>query len=184
MTSNVIGNVFLSFGPQSVQALSNVCLNLGSRAIFCTDTARMAGATVAGGTPEALAKLRQLLAPHAMEMQKRSTPNLSEEANAWLSYGERGPVADSIFQHITGVQVLKGALAKNFPYHPLTTIDLRQCMALLKEVPELQSKFALQMQTASPQWSKLCRIWPRIAKLMEEGETMAAKSAVLEAARG
>ncbi|MEQ6436251.1 hypothetical protein V8Z74_14650 [Comamonas sp. w2-DMI] len=184
MTSTVNGNVFLSFGPQSAQALSNECLRLGNQAVYCSNTARMAGARVAAGTPEALARLRQLLAPHALEVQKRSTPELSDHANSWLSRGERGPAADSIFQHLTGIQVLKGSWAKGFPYHPVSTDDLRQCLELLNEVPELQAKFHLHMPSASTQWAQLCQKWSTLAKLMEDKKTMAARIAILEIIQG
>lgn len=184
MSSDVVGNVFLSFGPQSAHALNEAYLSLGSHAIFCTDTARMAGARIAAGTPEALAQLRHLLAPHALETQKRNTPNLSNEANAWLSYGERGPAAESIFQQLTGVQLLEGALADGFPYHPVSTADLHQCLALLEEVPELKSRFPTEMPLASPQWSRLCQKWSTLTQLMEDGSTMAARIEILEVIQG
>ena len=157
---------------------------MGPDTIFCADTARMAGATIAAGTAQALHDLRQRLMPAANALQKTITPSLSDAANDWLSHGQRSLSADSIFQYLTGTPLIQEWLMQGYPFHPKTVEDMQKCILLLEAVPDLRQPFGLRMGSASAQWSNLSRRWAELATKVEQEGRMLAQVAILEVLEG
>ena len=141
--------IYLAYGKQSPESLNLAIRSLGADIIFCSDTARMAGATLAAGTAQALYDLRQRLKPSAIAQQKLLTPSLSEAENGWLSHGQRSLAADSIFQFLTGMPLIQEWLMQSYPFHPKTVEDMKKCLLLLETVPTLRQPFRLKMASAS-----------------------------------
>lgn len=184
LTSHDSGQIFLAFGKQSPESLGKAIRALGPDSIFCTDTARMAGATIAAGNAQALHDLRQRLKPAAIAHQKTITPSLSDAANAWLSHGQRSLSADTVFQFLTGTPLIQDSLMHGYPFHPKTVEDMQKCIQLLEAVPDLRQPFGLRMGSASAPWSNLARRWTELViKVQQEGR-MLAQVAILEALEG
>ncbi|WP_131421415.1 hypothetical protein [Comamonas thiooxydans] len=184
MNSSNEGNIYLAYGMQSPESLNMAIRAMGPGIVFCQDTARMAGATVAAGTMQALADLRQRLAPSAIARQKRITPGLSDAANAWLSHGQRGLAADSVFQLLTGTPLIHESWMNGYPYHPKSVDDFQKCLQLLDAVPELQQRFHAEMGFASAAWAKLISNWSMLTDKVIQNGNMVAQVAILEALEG
>lgn len=75
----------------------------------------------------------------------------------WLANGRRGVSSNSIVQHITGLQTLRG-WGPDIPHDP---DDLDRCLQLLEAVPALRLNLP-QMATASPEWAALIERWAEI----------------------
>ena len=180
MTISIEGAVFLSFSPHDKFTLSQTINSMGPGVVYCSNTARMAGAAIAAGTPQALAELRKQLAPASFERQKSKTPSLSDEANAWLSHGDRSLASESIFQFLTGVPLINDWSKKGYPYHPKSVAEFLLCQQLLDAVPELQQPFHTTMATASAHWAKLVESWASLNQKARVQGTMAAHVAILE----
>lgn len=166
MTQEIFGNVVLGFGQQDMDWFGKAAKVCGKKAIPCPDTARMAGANLAAGTPEALAALRQRLTAGALQAQQEATPGLSMAAAQWLASGERGLSSEFMFQHLTGIQTLRDHWADE-PRHPSDPADLRRCRLLLEQVPELQAKLPLMAKASRP-WAALIASWEQICATMDE----------------
>lgn len=163
MNNENIGTVVLGFGPQPMDWLSKACKICGKDAVMDPDVARMAGANLAAGSPEALAALRKHLEAGALESAKESHPGLSEAATRWLASGERGISSNTMFKHLTGVDALSGDRGS----HPWDTDDFRRCRLLLEQVPELVQKMHL-MRNVSKQWEDLLYLWADVCTAMDE----------------
>lgn len=166
MTTETQGTVVLGFGPQPVDWISKANKLCGKNAVMDTAVAHMAGATLAAGTPEALAALRQRLEAGALQAQQQANPGLSEAATRWLASGERGLSSETIFEHLTGVQVLKDHWRSYGPHTPSDPADLRRCRLLLEQVPELVPLFH-KMSTASKEWAALVKNWAELCTTMD-----------------
>lgn len=162
MTTETQGTVVLSFGPQSMDWLSKASKLCGKNSVLDTDVARMAGATHAAGTPEALDALRQRLESGALQAQQQANPGLTEAATRWLASGERGNSSETIFTHLTGVDANRGS-RNSHPYDPA---DLRRCRLLLEQVPELVPLFH-KMSTVSKEWAALVKNWAELCTTMD-----------------
>lgn len=159
--------VMLGFGPQEMDWLGRASSLCGRRAVMDQDVARMAGATFAVGTREALDRLRQRLEAGAMAQAKASHPGLSHEAMQWLAIGERGMSSEAMFEHLTGVKCTKdGSWPTARTAHPYDVDDFRRCRLLLEQVPELQDLLQ-NMATLSPEWANLTREWGAICAAMD-----------------
>lgn len=75
----------------------------------------------------------------------------------WLANGRRGTSSNSIVQHLTGIQTLRGDYL-DIPHDP---DDLDRCLQLLEAVPLLRPLLP-QMATASPLWAALIERWSEI----------------------
>lgn len=158
----------LGFGPQPISWLKDAEKIAGRGAVLDADIARMAGANLAAGTPEALAALRQRLEAGATLAEVQGNPGLSPEALRWLACGHRGLSSESIFQYLTGIQVLKGHWQSEFPRTPIDPDDMRRCRLLLEQVPELEPIFRKRMASASKRWAALVQRWDEICAVMDE----------------
>jgi hypothetical protein len=121
------------------------------------DVARMAGANLAAGQPNALADLRKRLEAGSLQIAARENPGLSEAATKWLASGERGISSNTMFTVMTGVD----ATWDGDRSHPHDPDDLDRCLALLHDVPELRAKLPL-MAASSPAWAALIANWEKI----------------------
>lgn len=158
----------LGFGPQAMDWISKASKLCGKDAVMCTDVARMAGATMAAGSPDALADLRLRLSAGAVQAQRQENPSLSMQATLWLASGERGLSSETIFQHLTGIKVMKGHWESRYPITPSDPADLRRCRLLLEQVPELEPQFRERMASASKEWTALVREWDAICETMDK----------------
>lgn len=160
------GIVILGYGPQPMDFFQKATKVCGKGAVVSTDVARMAGANVAAGTPEALDALRERLEAGALQEVKNTNPGLSEAATIWLASGERGISSNFIFTHLTGIDAMRGWDAERdcYPHDPA---DFRRCHLLLEQVPELQLLFP-RMAEVSPQWSALVAFWGDIIAAMDD----------------
>ena len=166
MTTETQGTIVLGFGPQTTDWLSKASKLCGKNAVLDTNVARLAGATMAAGTQEALDALRQRLEAGALQAQQQANPGLSEAATRWLASGERGLSSETIFEHLTGVQVLKDHWRSYGLHTPSDPADLRRCRLLLERVPELVPLFH-KMSTASKEWAALVKNWADLCATMD-----------------
>jgi len=157
-----VGVVILGFGSQPLSWISGAAETCGPDAIMSPDVARMAGASMAVGSPVALAELRTRLEAGALHTAMTEHPGLSESATRWLASGERGVSSNTIFMHLTGIDALRGAS----PRYPSDPADLRRCRLLMEQVPELQPLFPM-MAEVSPVWAALVGNWARICETMD-----------------
>lgn len=163
MTTETQGTVVLGFGPQPIDWITKASKLCGKNAVMDTNVARMAGATMAAGTPPALDALRKQLEAGALQAAKQANPGLSEAAARWLAHGERGVSSNTLFTHLTGIDALRD-WHKDHPYDPA---DLRRCRLLLEQVPELVPLFH-KMSEVSKEWAALVKNWDTICATMDE----------------
>lgn len=77
----------------------------------------------------------------------------------WLTSGERGISSRTIVCHIWGLP------ADSFgDSHPHDPDDLKRCLKLLAASPETKARFS-EMQTLSPEWAALVRLWDALETL-------------------
>jgi len=158
------GVVVLGFGPQPIDFISKAAKLCGKNAVMCPDTARMAGANMAAGTPSELAKLRARLAAGTLAIaMEEHGDQLSTNAIAWLANGERGLSSNTLFTMTTGVDAEDGD-GHNYPRDPA---DLRRCRLLLDQCPELVSCLP-RVAAAGPEWAALVARWDEVCALMNE----------------
>lgn len=157
----------LGFGSQELCWISKAQKLVGQRAQIDMNVARMAGADIAVGTPAALEALRKRLDAGATLATLQQHPGLSAEAVRWLASGQRGLSSESIFQHLTGIQVLKDRWQSEFPRTPSDPDDMRRCRLLLEQVPELEPLFRRRMASASKPRAALVQRWDEICTCMD-----------------
>lgn len=164
MTTKIEGTVVLGFGPQTIDWITKADKICGKGAVMDPDVARMAGANLAAGQPEALAALRQRLEAGALQEQANANPGMSEAAVRWLAHGERGVSSETIFTRLTGVNALGTRSSRGD--HPYDPSDFRRCRLLLEQVPELVPLLP-KMAEMSPKWANLIQAWDEICKAMD-----------------
>ena len=82
----------------------------------------------------------------------------------WLANGRRGVSSNTIAQHLTGINCLRG-WSGSIPWDP---DDLDRCLQLLEDVPALRPLMP-QMATYSPEWAALVARWDEVeASHLEE----------------
>ena len=165
--NDTIGTVVLGFGPQPMDWFSKAMKSTGRDAVMDQDVARMAGATLAAGTPAALDLLRARLKAGALQAQQSTIPGLTQAAYQWLATGARGMSSEAMFQHLTGVHCTRdGMWPRGSTAHPYDPADLRRCRLLLEQVPDLQILLP-KMATLSEPWARLIRDWDVICSTMD-----------------
>ncbi|MBB3017613.1 hypothetical protein FHR70_000653 [Microvirga lupini] len=159
------GVVVLGFGPQPIDFISKAAKLCGKTAVMCPDTARMAGANLAAGTPAELAKLRERLEAGAVLEAKvaQADSGLSQNAIMWLATGERGTSSETLFTLTTGHDCT-GDWGYSHPHDP---DDLSRCRKLLDQCPELVSCLP-RVAAAGPEWAALVPRWDELCALMDE----------------
>lgn len=161
-TANLQGTVVLGFGPQAMDWLSKASKICGNTAVIDPDVARMAGANMAAGTPEALADLRKRLEPSALQgIEERLTR--FPGAARWLAVGERGMSSEALFTRLSGIEVDDDASH----LHPADPDDFRRCRLMLESVPALASRLQIASDLSAT-WAALIAAWPELCGLMDE----------------
>jgi hypothetical protein len=159
------GVVVLGFGPQPMDFISKATKLCGKGAVMCPDTARMTGANMAAGTPEALEMLRERLAIGALAVTlEEHGDQLSQNALAWLAIGRRGLSSNTLFTFLTGVNAENEDYGHYYPRDP---DDLSRCRRLLEQCPELISCLP-RVAAAGPEWAALVPRWDEVCALMDE----------------
>lgn len=85
----------------------------------------------------------------------------SRELAAWIAQGERGPAADTIVEHLTGIVV---CAAGSFGSYPRTLTELRHCILLFETVPTLRTRLS-ELTTLGPEWSVIVEHWRELEEL-------------------
>lgn len=159
------GVVVLGFGPQPMDWIGRAAKLCGKDAVIDPDVARMAGANLAAGAPDALAALRKRLEAGALQHMRTTTSGLSPEARRWLAVGERGASSDALFTRLLGFNATRGAQdGVACCDHPCDAADLRRCRLMLEQVGIDNISDAAGM---SPQWGKLVEHWEIICFTMD-----------------
>lgn len=160
------GNCILVEGSLSPDWLSAIAKMLPKKAIISPRLAGMMKVNFAFGLAADVDALIAAITPE-IEAASRSSADargISQEAAVWLASGERGNSSETMFTHLTGVNANLGS-PKSHPYDPA---DLRRCMLLLDQVPELRPELH-RMSAVSPAWAGLVRNWSEITTtLMQE----------------
>lgn len=149
----------LVYGPMPVDHFAALAA-LEKGAVLSTDLARLCGCTFAWGQPQAVA---DLLAQRKAAVLARpaGSPELTS-LERWLAVGEHGSSALAI------VNKLRGVRTNDPKAHPHDADDLRRCLLLLREVPELRAELP-RMAEVSPAWNALTRAWGELeAAFLEE----------------
>lgn len=145
--------------------MSAVTSTMPKKAVLSPQLAGMLGANFAFGMPEDVDALIAAITPeHEAEARRSaSSRGLSEAAAIWLATGERGNSSETMFTHLTGVNANRGT--KNS--HPYDPDDLRRCLLLLDQVPELKAEFP-RMASVSPAWRRLVECWSLLSTALIE----------------
>lgn len=155
-------------GSAPLSDLAGMMRRSGKGAVLSTDLARMAGASFAWGPSEAVTALEYKLRTEKLADMEAAPPQpggLSKAARRWLAVGEHGLSSCAMFWRMTGVKphYIEGDDDYAYPHDPG---DLRRCMLLLDQVPELQPKLCA-MSGCSPEWNALVSHWDELASLLE-----------------
>lgn len=90
--------------------------------------------------------------------------HISEDLLNWLAKGERGLSSESIVQHLTGFPALGAHWGMSTP---MDASDLRRCILLLEQVPELAPRIG-EMAAVSGQWAEIVEVWHELLDAMNE----------------
>lgn len=153
-------------GEVPISSLAKLMKASGRHAILDPDLARLADATMAWGAPSAVEALRRELRAEKLAAARAGKPmdGLSAAAQEWLLAGEHGLSACAIFWRLTGTKppILRGDRGFAHPHDP---DDLRRCMLLLEQVPELSGRIG-EMRGASRHWDALIPGWETLCGSM------------------
>ncbi len=164
MTTKIQGAVVLGFGPQDIDFLPKASKICGKGAIVDPGVARMAGAVIAAGLPEALGALRERLTANARLQASADAPNAPPGAVEWLATGERGLSSEALFSCLTGIAV---SSARDRKCHPHDPADFRRCRLMLEAIPALKDKLGKAL-SLSPVWWYFITRWAELCKVMDE----------------
>lgn len=128
--------------------------------VMHTTLAQYAGAMMAYGPPELCESLAEKLRAERL----RANPQ-ADNLGRWLMVGERGQSSNSIAANLRALPGLKQTA------HPNDPDDLKRCLMLLEDVPELVPDFP-RMRDVSPVWAALVDHWDELRTmfLAEAGE--------------
>lgn len=163
-------SVVLGFGPQPLDWISKAVKVIGKTAVLDPDVARMAGANLAAGTPEALGELRRRLEAGALQAAQQKHPEAPPGATEWLAKGERGMSSEALFTRLSGIDARDGRRSmetekRDRVAHPFDPADLRRCRLMLEAIPSLAVKL-YQAADLSPEWARLIGRWDDLTALM------------------
>lgn len=121
---------------------------------------------------------------------KTEPMTISADLLNWLAKGEHGLSSETIVQHLTGFPALGAHWGMSTPQD---ASDLRRCLLLLEQVPELAPRIG-EMATVSGQWAEIVEVWELMRTTLEgecptwrtpargDGFTTRATRAILDAA--
>ncbi|MCA8228247.1 hypothetical protein [Burkholderia vietnamiensis] len=149
-------------GQMPVTAFMSLSSEVSGRAVLDPHLARLLGATLAIGDPEALDALRRdpEVLQEARDRVASEVRGLSPEAAEWYATGERGLSSDAMFYAFTGV----GKPSVDAPSDP---DDLRRCRLLLEQVPGFLGQLE-RMREISAHWARLVDEWAVLTAQMDE----------------
>jgi len=151
-------------GALSPDVLMALAKEAPKGSVMCADVARLAGAGLAMGLPDDLARLRAAL---AAEAPRRRHDGLGREAAEWLAVGHQGLSSAALFLRATGVRpdILRDG--DDARHHPRDPADLNRCLLLVATVPEA-ARALPGMREVSPEWAALVDHWDELAALFHE----------------
>lgn len=96
-------------------------------------------------------------------VRARGAVVVSDTANieAWFREGERGLSSETM------ARTALGARLKDGPRHPLDPDDLRRCMLLVEQAPEVREAFP-QIAALNKTWARLIEHWDELVALLRE----------------
>lgn len=87
--------------------------------------------------------------------------SIPSDVRDWLAFGERGISSNTIVQHLTGADALRGSYGS----YPRDPDDLTRCVRLLESCPSLVPEFH-RMREVSPVWAGLVDVWDELVATM------------------
>jgi hypothetical protein len=157
---------FFIFGALPLSEFSAFAHLMPKKAVLDPYLAQLAGANFAGGMPDYIAKIVDVLKPLALQRTKTLYTGfgLSDEAIRWLAVGQRGSSSEAMFVRL--VNGGRDVIEANDTRHPHDTADVARCRLLLEELPEALENLQL-MEKASPTWTALIAKWGDICASMD-----------------
>jgi hypothetical protein len=152
----------LVFGSIPVDHLVNITKLAGDGQVMHTTLSQIAGATIAYGPADRCDALAEKLRAERL----RANPQV-DNLGRWLMVGERGMSSEAIVMNLRpGLAVGR---RRDKLAHPHDPDDLKRCLMLLEDVPELVPDFP-RMREVSPVWAALVDHWDELrATFLQEG---------------
>lgn len=161
------GGCVLIFGEVPINSLQALMKLAPENSVIDTNLASMVEANIAFGPAIEMNNLRKKFADGSLkrEAAKPENQGMSDAALQWLATGERGLSSEAMFTflHAQDPSIFKD---KDFP-HPYDPGDLRRCMLMLEQVPELKPKIKM-MSYASNSWAALVNVWEVLEEMMDD----------------
>lgn len=152
----------LVIGPMPVDHFSALAKAAGKDAVISPQLARLAGATFAWGKADAVDAMVRTLTEARLAVPAGAKPLTG--LDKWLAVGEHGESALAIVTKLRdGLGLLGCGTSTQHPHDP---DDLRRCLLLLRDAPELRGELH-RMAEVSPQWAALVRAWPELEASFE-----------------
>lgn len=156
-------------GSVPVSQLTALMSAAGKGQVVSDNLARLAGVQFAWGLPADVDALEDKIRAENLSHLTKATGEplgdvLSLDARRWLSVGEQGLSSCAIFWKLTGAK--PDYLGEKSWYdHPDDPADLRRCLLLLDQVPELQGRIT-EMAGCSPEWDALASNWTALDRML------------------
>lgn len=146
------------YGAIPMREFSNITSSAGKGSVIAPDIADLIGASFVFGTPENIARLRQMDLPVSKQRQadadQAQASSHPETVVKWLLKGERGASSIAMCSAFYGVP---GDAGTSHPHDP---DDLRRCLLYLNAVPPSDRRAAIDaMRGVSPEWEALVSRW-------------------------
>jgi hypothetical protein len=131
-------------------------------AVLDRHAARVLGVGMAMGMPEDLRRLCEQpdVIEEAYRRARAMAPGLAEDAIAWLAVGVQGASSQTIFQRLTGIQLVREEK------HPLDAGSFGDCRRLLEAVPAFADRME-EIAAISPAWRRLAEAWADLCVQMD-----------------
>lgn len=156
----------LVIGPIPVSHFAALAKADSKDAVVSTQLARLAGATFAWGSKDAVDALVRKMTADRLAV-KAGAPELTG-LQRWLAVGEQGSSSLAIVAKLRPEEfVTQGYVPPTSERaHPHDPDDLRRCLLLLRAAPELRMDLH-RMAEVSPQWAALVRAWAELEESFE-----------------
>ena len=157
------GPLFLYYDDMPVSELMKLQKALPKDSVICPRTARLAGASLAAGTPNALEALAKRLEPFVLQKTRLENPDLNEEEINWIATGNRGLSSETLFSHT--VKPLSDTPLDKVTAHPHDGADWKRCMDLCYAVPKVRNNFNVMKGVSGP-WKRLVENRSELERLL------------------
>lgn len=147
-----------------MQAMLEATTLQGKGNEFDSDLARMLGASLVIGTPAKFSDLRKNAAVRRGAALYAATlpEGLSSAARQWAVWGEHGGSSKAMFTALIGISLDDRVTIA----HPRDVGDLRRCLLLVEQVPELADRIDMMAQL-SPHWDAVVGNWTELQTTLE-----------------